>query len=269
MTGDNVEDLTALQRANVGIGLAKSGCEVVRQTSDVLVKDDSIKSIVDGIKTSRRIKHNITTMVEYMLSLCIAEVLLMSIFVLAFNKLIFSPTLILWLNFINGLLPCFALGNQKGYFNYYKTHENTSLISADSIKKVFVNGFCQGLVICILYLVCTEVYFLSTGVATTMCFVALAFMSMFHAFNVKNGDRSILISNPFNNDFLNIGLVISLLATMSFIGLSLTTLHAVLGITTLTIEQWLISIGVGALIIPIVELIKLLKYCFGYNKKDA
>ena len=266
VTGDNVEDLTALQRANVGIGLAKSGCEVVKQTSDILVKDDSIKSIVEGVKTSRRIKSNITKMVEYMLSLCVAEILLMSVFVLAFNQLLFSPTLIIWLNFINGLLPCFALGNQKNTVVLIDKSEKNSLIGLNSIKKVFINGFVQGLLICVLYLACTEVYLLSQEVATTMCFVAMAFMSMFHAFNVKNGDDSIILSNPLDNEFLNIGLVVSLLATMSFIGLSLTTIHSVLGITTLTFIQWIIAICVGALIIPFVEFVKFL-YFFNKTKK--
>lgn len=268
VTGDNVEDLTALQRAEVGIGLAKAGCEVVKQTSDVLVKDDSIKSITEGIKTSKRIQYNITKMVEYMLSLCVAEILIMSVFVLAFNKLLFSPTLIIWLNFINGLLPCFALGNQKNTYYYVSKADKNALIGVGSLKRVFIHGLVQGLLICVLYLACTEAYLLSTEVATTMCFVAMAFMSMFHAFNVKSGDHSVLLSNPLDNDFLNAGLVVSLLATMAFIGLSLTTIHMALGITTLTFMQWIVSMCVGVAIIPLIEFVKFL-YDVNRNKKDA
>ena len=257
VTGDNAEDLPAIERADVGIGLARTGCEVVKQTSHLLTADDSLKSIAEGVKTSKRIQFNIKKMVEYMLGSELAQLLLMSVFVMAFNKTFFSPTLILWLNFINGLIPCFALGNQPTRVDINKKPKDSNLFNTNSLKNIFIYGILQCVIVCLLYLACTDVYVIPEDVTITMCFVTLAFMETFHAYNVKNGDKSIFAYNPFNNRLLNIGFLVSVLGTMALVGLAFTSLHMALGITTLSLGQWAICFGVGSLIVLASEVVKL------------
>lgn len=260
VTGDNVEDLPAIKRADVGIGLGNSGCEIVKQASNV-VTDDSLTSIVKGIEESRKVYGNVKKMVSYMLSTAFAQMLLVTVIVVALGKPFFSPSLILWLNMINGMLPCLALGSEPVHKNVMKKPMNKSnrLFVGASGANIIAYAIIQYVLIALLYVAATGVYVLPVDVAVTMCFVSLAIMQIFHAYNMKNTRKSLFSFNPFNNSLLNLGFAVSLLLTMLFVSLPIDWLHMATGTTTLTSIQWLICIGVGLIIVPIAEGVKIIE----------
>lgn len=258
VTGDNAEDLSAMSQADVGIGLARTGCEVVKQSSNILTKDDSLNSIKEGIKVSRRIQLNISKMITYLVSAGVTQLLLMSIIVVGLRREFFSPALILWLNFVNGLIPCFALGCETNK-NVMLTKPRKDIFNRKMIVDTIAYGIMKCVIILVLYFAGLESFYLDNGVVVSMCFVTLAFMEIFNAYNIKNGSKSIFSSNPFNNKLLNIGFAVSVVATIAFAGLSFTVLQSALGTTSITIVQWLICFGVSALIVPLGEMWKLIK----------
>lgn len=258
VTGDNAEDLTALRQADVGIGLARTGCEVVKQSSHILTRDDSLNSIKEGIKVSRRIQLNISKMITYLLSAGVSQLLLMSIIVVGLKREFFSPALILWLNFVNGLIPCFALGcetNKKAML----TKPRKDVFNRKMIVDTIAYGIMKCVIILALYFAGLETFYLDNGTVVSMCFVTLAFMEIFNAYNIKNGSKSIFSGNPFDNRLLNIGFIVSVVATIAFAGLSFTILQSALGTTSISILQWLICFGVSAIIIPLGEIWKVIK----------
>ena len=261
VTGDNVEDLPAIKRADVGIGLGNSGCEVVKQASNVVAVDDSLSSIVNAVEESRKVNGNIRKMVSYMLSTSIAQIMLMVVFVVVLNFKFFSPALILWINFINGLLPCLALGEEPVHKDVMKKpfrKSNRLFVGASGVN-IVAFAVIQYLLVALLYTAGTYSYSLDTNVVVTMCFVALAVMQIFHAYNMKNTRKSLFSFNPFNNRLLNIGFVASLLLTILFVALPIDWLHIATGTTTISSWQWLTCIGVGLLIVPIAECVKIVE----------
>jgi len=261
VTGDNVEDLPAIKRANVGIGLGNSGCEIVKQASSIVTVDDSLSSIVDGVEESRKVNSNIKRMLSYMMSTSIAQIMLVSVFVVALGLKFFSPSLVLWINFINGLLPCLALGNEPAHKDIMKKpfKYTTRLFVGSAGINILTYAIIQYLLIALLYVAGAGLYGLRTETTVTMCFVALAIMEIFHAYNMKNTRKSLFSFNPFNNRLLNIGFVTSLLLTILFVALPIDWLHIATGTTTIESVQWLICIGVGMLIIPIAEVVKIIE----------
>ena len=256
VTGDNSEDITAIKRADVGRGLAASGAEVVKQTAPILTADDSLKSICEGIKASKRIQFNVAKILEYVLSVGLAQLLLMAVFVMAYNKPIFSPTLLLWFNFVGGIIPCFALGNQNIQLDMKKP-KNAKLIGEHTIKNIAIYGILQAVIVWVLYMATTYIYCLSDDVVSTMCFVAFAMITILHAYNVRNGNKSIFSMNTFNNNTLNIGVVVYIVLSILCVGLSMPEIQRVLGITILSVTEWLVSIAVGLLILLAGEIVKL------------
>lgn len=261
VTGNNVEDLSSLKQADVGIGLGVSGCDLVKERSKVVSKDDSLNSIVNGIKTSRKLQLNVVKMIEYIVSMSIAQILLMTFIVVSFNRVFFSPTLILWLNFINGLLPCFALGKEKIKYDINDKVNIDNLLKTRVKSNIFTYAFIQFILIGLVYVLGLFTFKLQQNVVLTMCFVALAFMEIFHAYNIKS-HHSIFVNNPFNNKLLNWGVLISIICTILFVALPIDTLQIALNTTAITPIQWLISLGVGFAIVPIAEIIKLIKKLF-------
>jgi len=259
ITGDNVEDLSALKRSDIGIGLGNSGCEVIKQASSVVAIDDNLNTIVEGVRESRKINKNLKKMMSYVMTTTISQILLVTVLAVCLNMPFFTTSLILLINFISGLLPCMGLGNEPIHRDVMnKKYNGTNrLFKGASGFNIIGYSISQYIIIALMYYACVDIYVLSISKTITMCFVAFMLMEVMLAFAMKNTRRSIFDFNPFNNRLLNIGLVVTLILSFAFVVLPMDNLHLALGTANINFTEWLISAGISLLIIPISEIIKI------------
>ena len=267
MTGDGVNDAPSIKSADIGVGMGITGTDVTKNVADMVLADDNFATIVSAVEEGRRIYANIRKAIQFLLASNLAEVLSI-FFATLIGFTILQPVHLLWINLITDCFPALALGMEKSEADIMKRKPR------DPKEGIFAGGmgfdvFFQGFIVTVLvmasylighYYESGVLEFVDSADGTTMAFLTLSMVEIFHSLNMRSRRGSIFKMET-HNKFLYGAMIASLVLTTAVIEVPF--LAAAFEFTPIDLPEYAIALGLAVLIIPIMEIVKAVQKSMG------
>ncbi len=231
VTGDGVNDILALKKADIGVAMGIRGSDAARDSSDMVLLDDNFASIVKAVKQGRVVFDNLKKSIKFLLAANVASLFVILIALILRMPLPLLPLAILWMNLVTDSLPALALAVEPGEEDVMERKPRKNGLLSGIWTWILVAGILN--FISIIWIFTYGLNF-SLETARTMAVTSGIFFELFFVFACKS-ENSIFKTGILNNKWLlgavGSSIVLHLIAVYTGLG-------KVFQFVPLTLGQW-------------------------------
>jgi len=247
-----------LREAHIGIAMGRTGTEVTREASDMVLADDNFASIVAAIREGRGIFDNIRKTLVYLLSGNTAELTVMLVAALGGLPLPLLPLHLLWINVVTDGLPALALvvdPAEDDVLQRPPRHPDEPMLGRAEWHFIITTGLLQAAATLGVFVWALNARDLSE--ARNLAFSVLVFGELFRAFAARSTTRVFWEVGAFTNVRLLAVVVFSLLMQLGIHHMP--AAQAVFEIGPLSAADCLLTLLVASGPVTAIEVAKLVR----------
>ncbi|XP_031274561.1 calcium-transporting ATPase 12, plasma membrane-type-like [Pistacia vera] len=256
VTGEDNNDAPALKKADIGLWMGIQGCEIAKESSDIVILDDKFTTVATTLKWGRCFNNNIKTFIQFQLTFNIAALVINVVagFVPG-NKIPLTAVQLVWVNIILDTLVALALATERPTDELMKNPpqgHTEPIITNIMWRNLLYQALYQIAVLLILQFVGESIFKVSPEVNGTMVFNTFFLCQVFSFFNARKLEKTNVFRGIHKNK-LYLGLMgVAILVQF----LKVEILNKFASKERLNWRQWLTCNALGAFTLPIGFIVK-------------